>query len=113
MNGHQWTGSKHSPNFITLTFNSRYVLNKPARKGFRLRFNAIKPNGKSYPVLLLPNLYDQKKRSRQSTLLSVSILNDEAIRFTMFKLGIKQITQTGTLCYTLSPSLIVNLLEAW
>lgn len=41
MNGDQWTGSKDSPNFMTLTFDSKYVQDRPARKGFRLKFNAI------------------------------------------------------------------------
>ncbi|XP_034328389.2 uncharacterized protein [Magallana gigas] len=43
INGDQWTGSKDSPNFMTLTFDSKFVQNRPARKGFRLRFNAIEP----------------------------------------------------------------------
>lgn len=52
MNGDQWTGSKDSPNFMTLTFDSKFVQNKPARKGFQLRFNAIEGNGNSCLVFL-------------------------------------------------------------
>lgn len=50
MSGDQWTGSKDSPNFMTLTFNSKFVQDRPAKKGFRLRFNAIEKNGNSYPL---------------------------------------------------------------
>uniref|UniRef100_K1Q971 Plasminogen n=1 Tax=Magallana gigas TaxID=29159 RepID=K1Q971_MAGGI len=44
MNGNQWTGSKDSPNFMTLTFNSMYVGYNLRKRGFRLRFNAIERN---------------------------------------------------------------------
>lgn len=55
MSGDQWTGSKDSPNFMTLTFNSKFVQDRPAKKGFRLRFNAIEKNGNSYPLSLCSN----------------------------------------------------------
>lgn len=41
MIGDQWTGSKDSPNFMTLTFNSQFVQDRVPEKGFRLRFNAV------------------------------------------------------------------------
>lgn len=41
MIGDQWTGSKDSPNFMTLTFNSQFVQDRDPEKGFRLRFNAV------------------------------------------------------------------------
>lgn len=51
MNGNQWTGSKDSPNVMTLTFNSMYVGYNLRKRGFRLRFNAIERNGISiYPL---------------------------------------------------------------
>lgn len=45
MNGNQWTGSKDSPDFMTLTFNSMHVGYDLRKRGFRLRFNAIEQNG--------------------------------------------------------------------
>lgn len=66
MSGDQWTVSKDSPNFMTLTFNSKFVQDRPAKKGFRLRFNAIEKNGNSYPLSLCSN-----------KLLAVSNLCDE------------------------------------
>lgn len=44
MNGNQWTGSKDSPDFMTLTFNSMFVGYNLRKRGFRLRFNAIERN---------------------------------------------------------------------
>lgn len=41
MIGDEWTGSKDSPNFMTLTFNSKFVQDRVPEKGFRLRFNAV------------------------------------------------------------------------
>lgn len=41
MNGDQWTGSKDSPDFMTLTFNSGIYYQTSPLQGFRLRFNAI------------------------------------------------------------------------
>lgn len=41
MNGDQWTGSKDSPDFMTLTFNSGINYKTSPLQGFRLRFNAI------------------------------------------------------------------------
>lgn len=41
MIGDQWTGSKDSPNFMTLTFNSQFVQDRVPEKGFRLQFNAV------------------------------------------------------------------------
>ncbi|XP_052706401.1 uncharacterized protein LOC128181881 [Crassostrea angulata] len=49
MIGDQWTGSKDSPNFMTLTFNSQFVQDRVPEKGFRLRFNAVGRGCKNNP----------------------------------------------------------------
>lgn len=44
MTGDQLTGSKDNPTFMTVIFDSKFVQNRPAGKGFLLRFNAIEQN---------------------------------------------------------------------
>ncbi|XP_048747647.2 uncharacterized protein LOC125659895 [Ostrea edulis] len=49
--GDEWTGSKDSPNFMTLTFDSKFVQDRPVEKGFKLRFNAVGRGCKDNPCV--------------------------------------------------------------
>uniref|UniRef100_K1PZJ3 Hepatocyte growth factor-like protein n=1 Tax=Magallana gigas TaxID=29159 RepID=K1PZJ3_MAGGI len=82
MNGDQWTGSKISPNVMTITFDSKFVQNRPARKGFRLRFNTI-PLNDTLPC-------------QSNPCLNGGTCNENGKLFTCTCLA----TYTGTLCET-------------
>ncbi|XP_022321438.2 uncharacterized protein LOC111123420 isoform X1 [Crassostrea virginica] len=51
MIGDVWTGSKDSPNFMTITFDSKFVQDRTPEKGFRLKFNAVGRGCKNSPCV--------------------------------------------------------------